>query len=53
MISGLLAVGNGENCPLCQEQGETFIVDKDTDIVKHCLDEHKNDFNTFLINQKG
>jgi hypothetical protein len=49
MISGFLAVGNGENCPFCKEQGKKYIVNKDTDIVKHMMDEHKNDFESKLF----
>ena len=48
-ISGILAIGNGENCPFCNKQNIQFIIDKDTDIIKHMIDEHKNDFNSHLF----
>ena len=49
MISGMLAIGNGENCPFCKDQGKQYIVNEDTDIVKHMMDDHKNDFNSHLF----
>ena len=52
-ISSILKVKDGENCPFCEEQGKKYIVNKDTDIVKHCLDDHKNDFNSFLFSNES
>ena len=34
-ITGMLAIGNGEKCPYCD-----LIIEKDTDSVKHLLDNH-------------
>ena len=34
-ITGMLAIGNGEKCPFCEK-----IMEKDTDTVKHLLDNH-------------
>ena len=50
-ISGMISVGNGENCPFCEQQDKKYIVNKDTDIVKHMLDEHKNDFNSHIFGE--
>lgn len=42
-ITGLLAVGNGEPCPLCvkERRKNPLINDKDVDLLKHMIFEHK------------
>ena len=46
-ITGLMAIGNGEKCPFCEK-----IMDKDTDSVKHLLDNHAEQTMETLFNAK-
>ena len=43
-ITGLLAVGNGEKCPFCE-----LIITKDTDTLKHMLQEHPTELSKELF----
>jgi hypothetical protein len=42
-ITGLLAIGNGEPCPLCVKEGvkDPVINGEEVDILKHMIFEHK------------
>ena len=42
-ITNLLAVGNGEPCPLCVKEGSKnpLINDKNVDLLKHMIFKHK------------
>ena len=45
-ITGILAIGNGEKCPYCDK-----IMDRDTDSVKHLLDNHAKETMEALFNE--
>ena len=42
-IMGMLAIGNGEKCPFCN-----LINDKDLDIMRHMIENHKENINKVL-----
>ena len=45
-ITGLLAIGNGEQCPFCE-----LIITKETDTLKHMLHEHPTELSKELFNE--
>lgn len=49
-VSGVLAIGNGENCPFCV--GDTvFVASEDNDIVEHMMNEHPSELNKALFKE--
>jgi len=53
-ITGMLAVGNGEPCPLCVKEGDrkvknVFISQPDNDILKHAIKEHRKELSQELF----
>tara|TARA_R110002051_G_scaffold322547_1_gene413336 strand:- start:2544 stop:2756 length:213 start_codon:yes stop_codon:yes gene_type:complete len=52
-ITGMLAVGNGEPCPLCIKEGDrkvkdVFISEQDNDLMKHMMEEHSRELNQMI-----
>ena len=45
-ITGMMAIGNGEKCPHCE-----LINEKDTDFLKHMMENHLKEFNKELFNE--
>ena len=43
-ITGMLAIGNGEKCPFCD-----MIMEKDTDALKHMINEHPKELSKELF----
>ena len=43
-ITGILAIGVGEECPFCE-----LIVEEDTDTLKHMIDCHQEKLNDVLF----
>ena len=53
-ISGQLAIGNGEPCPFCINEGDRlveniFISQADNDIMEHIMNEHPSELNKALF----
>jgi hypothetical protein len=53
-VSGMIAIGNGEPCPFCANEGDRlvediFISDVDNDIVEHMMNEHPSELNKELF----
>ena len=45
-ITGMLAIGNGEKCPFCED-----IIDDDT--IGHLIENHKEEVNAVLFGGKN
>ena len=45
-ITGMLAIGNGEKCPFCED-----IIDDDT--LGHLIEKHKEEVNAVLFGGKN
>ena len=43
-ISGMLAIGNGEQCPYCET-----IIEENTDTLKHLMDNHPKELEQTLF----
>ena len=55
-ISGHLAIGNGEPCPFCINEGDRmveniFISQADNDIMEHIMNEHPSELNKALFKE--
>ena len=53
-ITGMLAVGNGEPCPLCLKESDrkatdVFISELDNDLIGHMLEEHPRELDNQLF----
>jgi len=53
-MTGLLAVGNGEPCPLCVKEGseKPLINGEDVDLLKHLILEHKEGMSKELFGEE-
>ena len=49
-VTGMLAVGNGENCPFC-EGNTVFVASEDNNIVEHMMNEHPSELNMALFKE--
>ena len=47
-ITGILAIGVGEECPFCE-----LIVEEDTDTLKHMIDYHQESLNNELFGDEN